>query len=394
MPKRTWTLTDVDQDVYVESLSVRPADLEGAPAGWSVTKRALRGGLREGVDVIEVDNGRLKFVVIPTRGMGLWNAALGSLRIGWNSPVKGPVHPAFVRLNEASGIGWLDGFDELLVRCGLESNGAPEFDDGGALRYPLHGKIANIPAHKVELCVDGGIAAHGDWGEIAVTGVVDEARLFGNKLRMTTTVTTRVGSAGLSISDTIRNLSAEPGELELLYHINFGVPLLNPGSKVVLPVKTMAPRDAAAVGNVSEWDTYAPEAPGSKEAVFFFDLAADDAGRTHALLHNAAADRGVSLEFDKTQLPCFSLWKNPQAAADGYVTGLEPGTNFPNRRSFEKRQGRVIVLEPGQSRTFELSMEIHGDAAGVAAAKQAVARLQAGTTPTILPGPNPEWTPP
>ena len=231
MPKRTWTLTDVDQDVYLESLSLRPADVKGAAAGYSVTKRALHGGLREGVDVIEVDNGVLRLVVIPTRGMGLWNVALGPLRIGWKSPVKGPVHPAFVHLNEASGIGWLDGFDELLVRCGLESNGAPEFNDDGTIRYPLHGKIANIPAHKVEVSIDG------DAGEISVTGVVDEARLFASKLRLTSTVTTRVGRPGLTITDVVRNVSAEPGELELLYHVNFGMPLVNPGSKVVLPVK-------------------------------------------------------------------------------------------------------------------------------------------------------------
>jgi hypothetical protein len=161
----------------------------------------------------------------------------------------------------------------------------------------------------------------------------------------------------------------------------------------VLPVLRGAPRDAAAAGEVSKWDTYGPEAPGSAEAVFYFDLAADDAGRTAALLHNAAADRGVSLEFNKTQLPCFSLWKNRQAAIDGYVTGLEPGTNFPNRRSFEKEKGRVIVLGPGQSRTFELALEVHPDAAAVAAAKQGVARFQQGTSPAILTTPYPEWAP-
>ena len=386
MPKKTWTLTDVDRDVFIESLAVRPADVQGAATGYSVAKRVLHGGLREGVDVVEVDNGLLKFVVVPTRGMGLWQASLGAMRIGWKSPVKGPVHPAFVHTSEASGIGWLEGFDELLVRCGLQSNGAPEFNDDGTIRYALHGKIANIPAHKLELSVDG------DSGEIAVTGVVDEARLFGNKLRMTTTVTTRVGRPGLTVSDSIRNVSAEPGELVVLYHVNFGVPLVNPGSRVVLPVRKMAPRDAAAAGDLPAWDSYGPEAPGSKEAVFFFDLAADDAGRTQALLHNAAADRGVSLEFNKTQLPYFTLWKNRQAAADGYVTGLEPGSNFPNRTSFEKEKGRVIVLEPGQSRTFEVGMEVHADGASVAAAKKAVARLQQGVTPTVLSGPNPDWS--
>ena len=31
----------------------------------------------------------------------------------------GPVNPAFVNLSGLGGLGWLDGFDELLARCGL-----------------------------------------------------------------------------------------------------------------------------------------------------------------------------------------------------------------------------------------------------------------------------------
>ena len=63
----------------------------------------------------------------------------------------------------------------------------------------------------------------------------------------------------------------------------------------------------------------------------------------------------MSVKFNKRQLPCFTLWKNRQAAADGYVTGLEPATNFPNRKSFEKEQGRVAVLAPGETRRFEVA---------------------------------------
>ena len=207
MAKKTWILTDVDQDLYVERLTLTPSDVGGPAAGYTVTKRRLRGGLREGVNVIEVDNGRFRFVVVPTRGMGIWRAEQDDVLLGWKSPVKGPVHPAFVRLQEASGIGWLDGFDELLVRCGLESNGAPEKNADGTLRYGLHGKIANLPAHQVQISIDG------DAGEIAVTGTVDEARMFGNKLRLTSTVTTQVGQSGLTITDRVTNLSAEPARV-------------------------------------------------------------------------------------------------------------------------------------------------------------------------------------
>lgn len=386
MAKRTWTLTDLDQDQYVEQISLTSADVEGDATGYSVTKRTLRGGLRDGVDVIEVDNGALRFVVIPTRGMGIWHARLGDLQLGWQSPVKGPVHPAFVPLGESSGLGWLDGFDELLVRCGLESNGAPEFNEDGTLRYGLHGKIANRPAHKVEVTIDG------DTGQITVLGVVDETRLFFSKLRLTSTITTRIGEPNLTVTDTVTNLSAEPGELELLYHINFGVPLLEPGSKVVVPVARLCPRDDVAVGNLPNWDTYGPETPGAPEACFFYDLAADAEGQTQVLLHNAEAARGVSLKFNKNQLPRFIQWKNRQAAIDGYVTGLEPAINFPNVKSFEQEKGRVVVLPPGASKTFQVTIEGHPDGESVAAAKAAVSQFQEGTTPEILEQPDPEWS--
>ena len=386
MGKKSWTLADADQGVYVEHLSLGPDDFGPAATGCSVSKRELHVGVRRGVDVIEVNNGALRLVVVPTRGMGIWRASLGAVQLAWPSPVHGPVHPSLVRLWEPSGIGWLDGFDEMFVRCGLESNGAPEFAANGSLRYPLHGRIANTPAHKVEVHFDS------DLGEISVAGAVDEARLFGNKLRLETTIATRIGAPWLRVTDRVTNLSACDGELELLYHVNFGSPLLTPGARVVLPAARVAPRDAVAVGNVRDWDLYGPETPGAPEAVFFAELRADAAGQTRALLRGAAGTQGVSLKFNRRQLPCFTLWKNRMPAADGYVTGLEPGINFPNVKSFEKQQGRVAVLAPGESRLFELELEAHPDAAAVAAAERAVAELQAGAPPEILAAPDPVWS--
>jgi galactose mutarotase-like enzyme len=280
----------------------------------------------------------------------------------------------------------LDGFDELMCRCGLESNGAPEFNPNGTLKYGLHGRVANTPAQHVEVTIDG------DAGTISVTGVVEEVRFFFNKIRLTSTVTTRIGQPGLTISDTVTNLSAEPGELELLYHTNFGVPLVSAGAKVVVPVRKVAPRDGVAVQNVPEWDTYGPESPGTPEAVFFFDLAARADGSTQVLLHSAAGDRGVSLKFKKRQLPCFTLWKNRQAAIDGYVTGLEPAINYPNVRAFEKEKGRVAVLQPGESRSYEVTIEAYTDRASVAAAEKTVAEIQGNIKPEVLSKHDPDWS--
>ena len=101
----------------------------------------------------------------------------------------------------------------------------------------------------------------------------------------------------------------------------------------------------------------------------------------------------MSLKFNKSQLPCFTIWKNRQAAIDGYVTGLEPATNFPNRKSFEKQQGRVIVLSPGETRRFEVTIEAHADAASLAAAEKAIAAIQGSVKPEICQQPDPNWSP-
>ncbi len=154
----------------------------------------------------------------------------------------------------------------------------------------------------------------------------------------------------------------------------------------------MAPRDAVAASEMDHWNIYDPETPGKPEACFFFDPAADASGRTLALLRSAAGDRGVSVRFNKRQLPCFIVWKQRQAAADGYITGLEPALNFPNVKSFEKQQGRVAALAPGKARRFEISLEAHPDAGAVAAAQRAIAAIQASVVPEISRTPNPAWS--
>ena len=98
-----------------------------------------------------------------------------------------------------------------------------------------------------------------------------------------------------------------------------------------------------------------------------------------ALLLSADGTQGVSVKFNKRQLPCFTVWKNRQAAIDGYVTGLEPATNYPNPKSFEKQKGRVVPSRPGESHRSEITIEAHLDAGAVTAAERAAAAIQGST---------------
>jgi galactose mutarotase-like enzyme len=286
---------------------------------------------------------------------------------------------------EPSGLGWLDGFDELLVRCGLESNGAPDFGDRGVLKYPLHGRIANRPAFHVEVHVDA------QAGEIAVTGQVEESRFLFQQLRLTSTVTTKFNEQGLRVHDEVQNLSASPAGMQMLYHVNFGVPLLESGAKLLVPAKAVVPRDERAAQGVNTWQTYGAPEPGFAEQVYFFDLHADKNGQTLALLRNASATEGASLRFNTRQLPCFTQWKNTAAVADGYVTGLEPATNFPNRRSHEEQNGRVVSLAPHATQCFDLQLDWFRDAESVAAVEAVAAKLQGERAPTVHSRPLPGW---
>ena len=86
----------------------------------------------------------------------------------------------------------------------------------------------------------------------------------------------------MRLIDEVTNLSdaAKTGEMELIYHTNFGPPLLEPGSRVVAPVRRMMPRDAAAVPGVGHWDQFGEPTTGPGEECYFFQLLSGSDNRT------------------------------------------------------------------------------------------------------------------
>jgi hypothetical protein len=384
---KTWTLTDVRGDVWLDSFAASNDSLHlPTPHDWALRKRTLRGGLRDGLDLIEVHNGALSFSILPTRGMGLWRGDYRGLSLGWRSPAPGPVHPKFVQLNDRGGLGWLAGFDELVCRCGLASNGPPGNDDGTPLT--LHGRIANLPAEVVEVRI--GLDPP---YELCVIGEVEEACLFFPQLRLTTSYTTVPGSNRLVVHDVVENRGAQPAELQMLYHCNLGPPFLEAGSRILAPIKEMAPQTARAAEGIATYDACSAPAAGFREQVYVYELLADARGHTLALLTNAGADRAVSVRFGCAELPCFTVWKNTAAFEEGYVVGLEPATNFPNFKSFERKQGRVRVLAPGGRWECRWSLEVADHAQAVAALTAEVARLQAHASAVVHRTPHARFSP-
>lgn len=373
-------LTDTEHRTWLETFHL---DGDGPAGPWSIDKWTIRGGPGDGIDVIDINNGHLSVSLLPTRGMGLWKASCGDLALGWESPVRRPVHPSLVRPLDTGGLGWLSGFHELLARCGLAWNGGPGIDHvpddaDGFTEVPvtLHGRIANLPAHKVETGIDGE-------GRLLVRGEIDETTLFGPCLHLASTLSTDPGSNRISLHDTVTNLSARPAEFELLYHTNIGRPLLGPGARLVAPIQRVIPRNPHAAADIEQFEVFSAPDVNSVERCYFLELISDETARTLVVLHDAAGQRGLALEYQTVPLPCFTLWKNMMADADGYVAGIEPSTDYPNPREFEREQGRLQTLAPGASWEARIDLLALTTAEEVSASVARVASLQGTTSPEL-----------
>jgi len=140
-----WVLLDTDKAPHNWQITSQELGLK-IDKRFSVSLRTLHGGRQEGVCMVDIDTGAMKISVVPTRGMNVLEAVAGKVRLGWDSPVSEVVNPAFIELNGRGGLGWLEGFNEMVVRCGYEWVGHPGMDHGVLLS--LHGLAATYRLQK------------------------------------------------------------------------------------------------------------------------------------------------------------------------------------------------------------------------------------------------------
>ncbi|QEG40769.1 aldose 1-epimerase family protein [Roseimaritima ulvae] len=308
-------------------------------------------GAAAGVEVVSIDTGAVRVIVLPSRGMAIWRMESAGKRFGWQSPVAGPVHPSLVPVFDPGGIGWLEGFDELLVRCGLESNGAPQWNDAGQLEYPLHGRIANLPASVLKVEVDP------ESGRLTLEGVVTEARLFIKRLELRSRLTVTAGETSVEIEDTVTNGLSRAATAQMLYHINVGPPVLGPGAELQVASQEVKGKDEQSQAEIAQWNQIGEPQSGYAERVYFVTPESSDGVHSAALLKSADGTLGLGVQFDTRTLPQLVVWKNTAAMDDGYVVGIEPATNLPNTRGEETAAGRVVTLEAGESVTFRVRLQ-------------------------------------
>jgi hypothetical protein len=74
------------------------------------------------------------------------------------------------------------------------------------------------------------------------------------------------------------------------------------------------------------------------------------------------------------------------------VLGIEPGTNYPNARTFEQQHGRVVTLKPGQKWSGAVTASWLADAAAIAGEIKAISAIQGDKQPNLSPQPRADWS--
>ena len=319
-----------------------------------IRRFAWSEGREAGTEMIEVRTGAgLRYLVSPSRGLDISLAEFGGSPLTWQSG-NGDVHPSFYDNREAE---WLrTAVGGLLMTCGLSYVGAPGEDEGVA--FGLHGRVHHLPARHV--------GANGRWHddeyEMTISGLVEESAIFGENLRLTRTIKTWLGENRIQVIDEVENAGFTETPLMLLYHCNFGFPLLDEQTQVTFPSKKVVARDAGVeLTGYESWD--APDPTYTERVYYHEEMVADENGRLTATIHNphfpiAGGERPLSvhLSWQQSQLPKLVQWKMPGAGV--HVLGIEPANCYVEGRVVERERGTLEMLAPGEKRLFELEFSI------------------------------------
>ncbi len=246
----------------------------------------------------------------------------------------------------------------LLFTCGSASFGQPCSEGGAA--HPMHGRMRNIPAEHVS----SDAFWDGDKYTLCVSGEMREATLFGENIVLRRKIQTVYGEKSLTIEDTVENQAFRDEPLMLLYHFNFGYPLLAPGADVVLPSSSARLLDTIdgerewrpVLKDKIGWNTITPPSDNQPEQVFDHALCASDSGQTFAAVVNDELGLGVRIDFDKAALPHFFQWKS--MASGDYALGLEPANASVIGRAYQKAHGGLPMLAPFEKKAFSFTVTV------------------------------------
>ena len=316
----------------------------------------LNDGPDRGVRAFELKNGRnVELTVLADRGLNVSSLRYRGVNVGLNNKVG--VRSPYLYV-ENGGSGFLKQFyGGLMTTCGITYAGGAGVDNGVPLG--LHGPFDNLPASQANAWV----GYEGDERVLKVSGLVHEAEVFGPDMVMRRDFTLHSERDLLCVRDVVTNQGYETQPVMLIYHINFGYPLLDAGAKAYFSAGRIASRTEFAEQGIANY--FEMEEPGcGRDEQCYYHTQWPENGEAFAMLHNEKLGIAAIVRFDARVLPLMCQWKCMRAGE--YALGLEPTTSGVVNRSEARALGNLTHLEPGESREYNVSIEVTDDAATIA----------------------------
>jgi len=313
----------------------------------------LGDGIGRGVRLLEFDSGSgFHFEVVVDRCFDVGACSFKGNSLTWLScaEVVGPWYSEPLRL------GWFRTWGGgMVVTCGLDHtllggvDSAENFhmDVQPEIEYGLMGRIGMLPARLVSY----GEEWHGDECVLYAEGVVRQAAVFAEALELHRRIELTVGTSAFRISDRVVNVGYESTSHMLLYHVNIGYPVLDQGSRLLIPAPPGVP--------TGDWPPVdyrvmtAPQ-PHCSEQCYEHTVSAEPDGTAPVALVNDALGLGVYQLYDRKAMPFHTLWR--MMGEGTYAVALEPTTNRDAGRFDAKERGELQWMEPGEERLYHLEV--------------------------------------
>lgn len=175
--------------------------------------------------------------------------------------------------------------------------------------YPIHGSIHATP------CSEWSYQIEED--KVLLCAKIKDTTLFKQNISLTRNYT--IMPEGISWKDDVRNDGYTPTEFCLLYHINWGYPLLDSCTQLLIKAKetvalnNFAERDGANSLTITEPEDGLPER-------CYYHLGTDG----KVCISNQKIGLRCDLEYDTEALPYLVEWKS--MGSGDYALGTEPST--------------------------------------------------------------------
>lgn len=307
----------------------------------------LTDGNCNGTRCIDVKTGSgFEYTVVCDRGLDISLASFDGMNLVYLTAGM-ESNPAFYNPSDSE---WLRTFSAgLLTTCGPTHLSNPCEDAGEKLG--LHGRWSSLSTKQVCDLTDY------EKGKIEIRGILQEAIPFGYKLNMKRSIQSEFGKSVVIIEDEIENESSRPAPLNLLYHVNFGYPLLDESAMIHVPSSKYCGYDDYSEERRCEQCTVKRPGEGEREKNYLHTFENEE-GVVTAWIHNPNLQNGtaVYLRFDPKQLPYMTQWVMEDIK--DYVVALEPANVPCEPRNVLRNMGIFPTLDPGEKRRFRLEIGV------------------------------------